>query len=1190
MRLKLSAIGLFCFLLTLSCGNPGKEVSVRQVIPLNSNWKTMTVSGNDTLNNDKYIRSAYADTAWQKVNVPHNWDRYEGFRRNKHGNRHGTAWYRKELYVDHNEDKTKRYFLFFEGVGSYATVWVNGKKAGEHWGGRTTFTLDITKLLHFGKANTIAVKAEHPAFITDLPWVCGGCSGEWGFSEGSQPMGIFRPVSLVVTNDIRIEPFGVHIWNDENISKEKAKLFVNTEIRNYRASGGEVRIVHKLHDTSGKVVARNEDKVTVEGNGKGMSRTERLDVINPELWSPGKPYLYQLSTVITDGDTVIDEVKTSYGIRRISWPVGREGDDGRFFINGEPLFINGTCEYEHLMGRSHAFTDRQVRARVEQVRAAGFNAFREAHQPHNLRYQQHLDKEGILFWSQFSAHIWYDTPEFRKNFKTLLRQWIRERRNSPSVVLWGLQNESVIPKEFAEECTRIIREMDPTASAQRKVTTCNGGEGTDWNVIQNWSGTYGGDPFNYGNELSEEWLNGEYGAWRTADLHTEGPFRQKGKYSEDRFSKLMEIKVKQAESVRDKVAGQFNWLFASHENPGRIQNGEAYRDMDRVGPVNYKGLFTVWGEPLDAYYMYMANYAPVETQPMAYIVSHSWPDRWTSPGIKDSITVYSNCDEVELFNGAGHISLGKKKNPGRGKHFQWDDVPVKYNILYAVGYEDGKEVATDCIVLDHLPGSPDLEGLKETDPDVLKPEKEKNYIYRVNAGGPGFTDTFGNTWAADVHKSREGTWGSLSWTDDFENLPDFYASQRRVFDPIRGTANWDLFRSFRYGTDRLQYEFPVEKGNYTVELFFIEPWYGTTGTTDCTGWRNFDVAINDSVVLKDLDIWKEAGHDTVLKKTFTIKANKGILKISFPEVASGQAVISAIAIAAENPDAEPAPASPSNIVNIDMDDKYDEFCEAMTWLDRGQKQYSDTNARFLPLPYKLYGGDWLRFADVLKDKEFEESFIPLKNSNIYVLLDETVKPLPKWLSAYENTGEKAANNNGSVFNLYRKRAKKGETVAFGPNGNRKDNTPAAMYTIITIPEYRMDEGENSRPVFTHEAEEADISGQGTGKGHFKKEDYITFPEKGNNSITWEVNPGLAGEYLLRFRYMNMGDSPVQVRLQIESADGILLKDDEISFPVADRKWRILNTTTGGYINAGTYKVSLSAENMEGLRLDKLEFQ
>ena len=74
-----------------------------------------------------------------------------------------------------------------------------------------------------------------------------------------------------------------------------------------------------------------------------------------------------------------------------------------------------------------------------------------------------------------------------------------------------------MPKDFTEECAAIIREMDPTAQTMRAITTCNGGEGSDWNVIQNWSGTYGGTADKYDQELKQpnQLLNGEYGAWRT---------------------------------------------------------------------------------------------------------------------------------------------------------------------------------------------------------------------------------------------------------------------------------------------------------------------------------------------------------------------------------------------------------------------------------------------------------------------------------------------------------------------------------------------------------------------------------------------------------------------------------------------------------------------------------------------------
>ncbi|MEN2399005.1 malectin domain-containing carbohydrate-binding protein [Flavobacterium sp. MC2016-06] len=1150
---------------------------VRKEVSLNSSWETIILD-NLPVQEDKFVDNPSTDSKWERVNVPHNWDQYYGFRRTKHGNLHGTAWYKKTLKLD-KETVGKRLFLYFEGVSSYADVWVNGKKVGSHKGGRTTFTLDITNAVSFNKENQIVVKASHPSFIADLPWVCGGCSGEWGFSEGSQPMGIFRPVSLVITNEVRIEPFGVHIWNDKSVSKEKAILFTTTEIKNYGNSSQNLTIENTLFDASGKKVVTAKSEVKTNASETKEIAITLPEITKPNLWSPSNPYLYQLITSIYENGKIIDQVTTPYGIRWVSWPVSRDGKDNRFYINGEPLFINGTCEYEHLIGNSHSFSDEQIHSRIEQIKAAGFNAFREAHQPHNLAYQKELDKDGILFWSQFSAHIWYDTPEFKENFKTLLREWIKERRNSPSVVMWGLQNESTIPAAFAEECTKIIREMDPLSASQRIVTTCNGGEGTDWNVVQNWSGTYGGDPLKYHLEMSTQLLNGEYGAWRTADLHTEGEFDQKGILSENRFSQLMEIKVREAESVKDKIAGQFNWLFASHENPGRVQNGEGFRDIDKVGPVNYKGLFTIWGEPMDAYYMYRANYVSNKTNPMVYIVSHTWPSRWDKPGIKNGIDIYSNCDEVELFNDVNKSSLGKLKNPGLGQHFQFNNVNIQYNVLYAVGYVNGKAVAKDYVVLNTLPKAPNLETLTPQKTDILSSKKGYNYIYRVNCGGSELTDSSGNTWFTDTHKNGQYTYGSLSWTDNFEKLPDFYASQRSTFDPINGTKDPELFQTFRYGVDKLRYEFPVPDGEYLVELYFTEPWYGTGGGLDCKGWRLFDVAINENVVIKDFDIWAEAGHDNALKKTFTVKSKNGKIVISFPNTKAGEAIISAIAIGTKDRKLKPANASPKNIENLVLESYDKSINRVASWLDINSKQYSNSDIVFTELPAEIFGADYLQFAS---ESKVSGSFTAKEDSNIYVLVDSKINKTLAWLSDYKKLEEKAKNSNGTEFIIFSKLIEKGEKVSFDHS--------ETLTSIAVVPVYDMGEKDDSRPIVTIEAEKAKTAGDGIEKGNFKKADYIEFTKSTPNSIQFEVKPGVAGIYLMRFRFMNRNETPLKVKFKMEDAYGILMRNDTIEFFSSPEKWKVLNTTSGGYINAGTYKITLEGEDLKGLLLDNFEFQ
>ncbi|MDQ7947875.1 MAG: beta galactosidase jelly roll domain-containing protein, partial [Pedobacter sp.] len=397
---------------------------IRQEISLNSGWLSMA----DEKNSSAYAgfeKISYVPKGWKNVNVPHNWDQYDGYQRKLHGNKHGYAWYRKKFRVA-AQGGQKKYFLYFEGVGSYATVWLNGVEIGSHAGGRTTFTLDASHAIKFNQDNVLAVRADHPANIQDLPWVDGGCSTERGFSEGSQPMGIFRPVHLIVTSPVRIQPFGVHIWNNAEASKESAQLYLETTFKNYGSAAQQLTVVNTLLNREGKIVASTKSLVnTTPGQETTVSQQFR-GISHPTLWSLKEPYLYTVNTTILQAGKIIDQISTPYGIRTISWPIGNS-QGKQFLLNGEPVFINGIAEYEHLIGNSHAFTAEQIYSRVRQIRAAGFNAFRDAHQPHNLDYQKYWDQMGILSWTQLAAHIWYDTPAFRKNFKSLLTDWVKER-------------------------------------------------------------------------------------------------------------------------------------------------------------------------------------------------------------------------------------------------------------------------------------------------------------------------------------------------------------------------------------------------------------------------------------------------------------------------------------------------------------------------------------------------------------------------------------------------------------------------------------------------------------------------------------------------------------------------------------------------------------------------------------------
>lgn len=1029
---------------------PAPEAKKRRTLTrLDKEWTTRLLTASDSL------APIGRDTV---VSLPHNWDDYYGCRQLLHGNLHGSAMYTKTFVQ--KKQAGRRYFLQLEGVGTYATVTLNGKEHKRELVGRTVYTEDITDDLKDG-TNTLQIKADHPAMITSAPWVCGGCSSEWGFSEGSQPFGIFRPVTVVETDEVRIEPFGVHIWNNDRADS----LFIDTEIRNYSSEAAEIELVSKFAQASGKQVFRLTEKLTLQ---PGETRTVRQasPVANPTLWSTESPYLYSLASMIKRGGKTTDEITNAFGIRTVSWPVKRQDGDNRLLINGKPQFINGVCEYEHQFGQSHAFSSEQIQSRIKQIRNAGFNAFREAHQPHNLEYQALLDREGIMFWSQFSAHIWYDTPEFKDNFKRMLRRWIKERRNSPSIIMWGLQNESTVPAGFAAECCDIIREMDPTARNMRVITTCNGGGGTDWNVIQNWSGTYGGTAKEYDKELClpNQLLNGEYGAWRTLGLHSEAADLSKEKaYSEEKFTELLETKMRLAEKVRDSVCGHFQWVFSSHDNPGRIQPDEALRTIDKAGPFNYKGIVTPWEQPVDGYYMYRAYNVPAEKDPMVYIVSHTWPDRFKDGPRRADINVYSNCDSVLLYNDATDgMPLGRKK---AGPHFVWEKRMIRYNVLRAVGYHGGKPVAEDVIILNGLERAPHFDALyngsaivptaAQRSRDLLKGNGGYSYMYRVNCGGDCYTDSYGQKWHADNAAV------SHSWGERF-GLNPYQTSQGTVSTPIYGTHDWELFQSFRFGRHNLRYDFPVSDGEYIIELYFTEPWHGMGGglKTDCEGLRIFDVAVNGRTVLDDIDIWAESGKQGALRKTVRANAENGRLSISFPEVKAGQAVISAIAIARE-----------------------------------GTQSSGD-----------------------MKEQEHAGAQKPACG------MDKCQLSSFMWKALDADVMEKMP----------------------------KDMLP---------------------------------------KGQKQREATSYAPVKtGKNATEWNITPGLGQEYALRFHYKNETQEPVTAEMKIIDNKGITLVQREITFPPTPKKFKILNTSTGTQINAGHYRVIITAGGAQKLEFKDLDVQ
>jgi hypothetical protein len=394
----------------------------------------------------------------------------------------------------------------------------------------------------------------------------------------------------------------------------------------------------------------------------------------------------------------------------------------------------------------------------------------------------------------------------------------------------------------------------------------------------------------------------------------------------------------------------------------------------------------------------------------------------------------------------------------------------------------------------------------------------------------------------------------------------------------------------------LNYKFPIPDGEYLVELYFIEPWFGTGGGMDCKGWRIFDVAINDSIVLKNLDIWNEACHDQILKKIVKAHVKDGKLIISFPKVTSGQAIISAIAIATRTPDIKPAPAPKSMIKNLIVTHQKDSAgWSVQSWLDTGDKQYTDNKCTFSVIPQELNGDEWIRTVNntvVSSDTASIANFSLTDSADVYIALDTRIITRPGWLNNWTLTNLYIQNDHagGNRFNLYKKHfPKEAKVLIYGNAGDTK----ADMYTIIIHRSTVLEQPPSPvRPSVTYEAEDADLKGPKFGNtvNGFGGKGYATFTNSVSDTIEWIITVGVGDIYGLRFKYINSTNNEIPAKISIIADDGNILNNGTVYFSPSSKEWDKVNTTTGTSINAGRYRIRLVAFKGAGLMIDNLKVQ
>ncbi|HJA32478.1 MAG TPA: beta-galactosidase [Candidatus Eisenbergiella pullicola] len=322
------------------------------------------------------------------------------------------VWYKRKVRLD-AQQLGGRVLLHFGAVDYDCRVWVNGREAGRHRGGYTSFAFDVTDCVSEGE-NDLTVYAQDDTRSGRQPK--GKQSGLY-FSHGcdyTRTTGIWQTVWMEFVPKAYIQK----VWYYPNLAQRSLGIRATV-------AGSGVLTAEAFYEGKSCGTAR-----AAVGAGNVLL-TLPLDELH--LWEPGQGRLYDLK--LTFGQ---DEVQSYFGMREIA-------------LDGEKVRINGKSVFQRLVldqgfypdGIYTAPSDEALRRDVELSLAAGFNGARLHQKVFEPRFLYHCDRSGYLVWGEQAN--WGLDVSAPDGLKCFLPEWMEalERDfNHPAIVGWCPFNET----------------------------------------------------------------------------------------------------------------------------------------------------------------------------------------------------------------------------------------------------------------------------------------------------------------------------------------------------------------------------------------------------------------------------------------------------------------------------------------------------------------------------------------------------------------------------------------------------------------------------------------------------------------------------------------------------------------------------------------------------------------------------
>jgi beta-galactosidase len=330
-------------------------------------------------------------------------------------------------------------FLEFEGIYRDGLVFVDDTVVAHRPSGYTGFVAQVDHLLRDSGATSVRVEARMQA---DSRWYPGA--------------GLYRNVWLLEGGLTYLAPNGLEVRTPE-VDDDMAIVSVSAEVvnRSSRPSAPTMRV--EILDHAGEIVSRTEARTSVLPGGSPPIR-HRLGVATPRRWGPDDPYLYSCRVSLRDGDHVLDEESTTFGIRTLSLDPVRG-----LRVNGRVVVLRGACIHHDNGVLGAATIDRAEERRAEVLKAAGFNAIRSAHNPLSIAMLDACDRLGILVMDE--AFDMWEQPKSEHDYALRFAEWweadveamVRKDINHPSVIMYSIGNE--IPEAGRPHGSRVGRAL-----------------------------------------------------------------------------------------------------------------------------------------------------------------------------------------------------------------------------------------------------------------------------------------------------------------------------------------------------------------------------------------------------------------------------------------------------------------------------------------------------------------------------------------------------------------------------------------------------------------------------------------------------------------------------------------------------------------------------------------------------------